>query len=130
MQRTRAAILALLSWGTPPESTGEEKARAGRTLFILSLCLIAMATFSQVQAWIYGWSGAGWTLGVEDLCLMAAVWFNRRGELEWATTIICFSELGCGLVVTSLFGIGFKDEGMLLFPLILVTAAILLNWRA
>src|ERR1039457_6009589 len=130
MQSPRAMIATLLAWGTPRESTDEDKARASRTLFILSLCLMAMDTFSQVQAWVYGWSGAGWTLGVEDLCMMAAVWFNRRGELEWATSIICFSELGCGLVVTSLFGIGFKDEGMLLFPLILVTAAILLNWRA
>ena len=130
MQRTRAAIVALLAWGTPSESTDEEKARASYTLFILSLCLIAMASFSLAQAWAYGWTGAAWTMGVEDLCLLTAVWFNRRGELEWATTIICFSELGCGLVVTSLFGAGFKDEGMLLFPLILVTAAILLNWRA
>jgi signal transduction histidine kinase len=130
MQRTRAAIVALLAWGTPSESTDEEKARASHTLFILSLCLIAMASFSLAQAWAYGWTGAAWTMGVEDLCLLTAVWFNRRGELEWATTIICFSELGCGLVVTSLFGAGFKDEGMLLFPLILVTAAILLNWRA
>ena len=130
MRRTRTAMAALLAWGTPPQSTDEDKARASRTLFVLSLCLIAMATFSLAQAWMYGWTGAAWTLGVEDLCLMAAVWFNRRGELEWATKIICLSELGCGLVVTSLFGIGFKDEGMLLFPLILVTAAILLDWRA
>lgn len=130
MQRTLAAIAAVLSWGTPPESTDDEKARASRTLFVLSLCLMAMATFSLVQAWAHDWTGAAWTLGAEVLCLMAALWFNRRGELEWATNIICFSELACGLVVTSLFGIGFKDEGMLLFPLILVTAAILLDWRA
>jgi signal transduction histidine kinase len=130
MKSPRAAIVALVAWGTPPDSGDEEKTRASRTLFVLSLCLIAMATFSLIQAWVYNWTGAAWTLGGEDLCLIAALWFNRRGELEWATNIICFSELGCGLAVTSLFGIGFKDEGMLLFPLILVTAAILLNWRA
>jgi len=130
MKRTRAAIAALLAWGTPRESTDEDKARASSTLFVLSLCLMAMATFSLAQSWAHGWTGAAWTMGVEDLCLLAAIWFNRQGELESATTIICFSELGCGLVATSLFGIGFKDEGMLLFPLILVTAATLLNWRA
>src|ERR1035438_9931371 len=129
MRKTRAAMAVLLAWGTPPQSTDDEKGRASRTLFVLSLCLMAMATFSLAQARIYGWTGAAWTLGVEDLCLMAAVWFNRRGGLEWATKIICLSELGCGLVVTSLFGAGFRDEGMLLFPLILVTAAILLDWR-
>ena len=130
MRKRRAVMAALLVWGTPPECTDEEKARASRTLFVLSLCLIAMATLSQAQAWIYGWTGAAWTQAAEDLCLVAAIWFNRRGELEWATKIICLSELACGLVATSLFGIGFKDEGMLLFPLMLVTAAILLDWRA
>ena len=50
MRRTRAAIVALLAWGTPSESTDEEKARASHTLFILSLCLIAMASFSLAQA--------------------------------------------------------------------------------
>ena len=48
MQRTRAMIATLLAWGTPRESTDEDKARASRTLFVLSLCLMAMDTFSQI----------------------------------------------------------------------------------
>jgi signal transduction histidine kinase len=113
-----------------PRFTDEEKTRAGRTLCFLSLGLMAMGAFSLVQAWHYGWTGAAWTLGGENLCLMAALGFNRLGEIEWATKIICFSELGCGLLLTSLFGPGFMDEAMLLFPLILVTAAVLLDWRS
>jgi two-component system sensor histidine kinase UhpB len=34
------------------------------------------------------------------------------------------------LVLISFFGVGFSDEGLLLFPLILVTAAVLLDWRS
>src|ERR1035438_7569453 len=34
------------------------------------------------------------------------------------------------LLLTSLFGPGFMDEAILLFPLILVTAAVLLDWRS
>ena len=113
-----------------PRFADEEKTRAGRTLCFLSLGLMAMGTFSLVQAWHYGWTGAAFTLGVENLCLIAALGFNRLGEIEWATRIICLSELVCGLLLTSLFGPGFTDEAMLLFPLILVTAAVLLDWRS
>jgi hypothetical protein len=120
----------LLTSALLPRFTDEEKTRAGRTLCFLSLGLMAMGSFSLVQAWHYGWTGAASTLGVENVCLIAALWFNRQGEIEWATKIICFSELGCGLLLTSLFGPGFSDEAMLLFPLILVTAAVLLDWRS
>ncbi len=71
-----------------------------------------------------------WTLGAENLILVAALWFNRRGEIQLATKIVCFSELGCVLLLTSVIGGGFKDEGMLLFPLIVVIAAILLDWNS
>ena len=120
----------MLIWALLPRFADEEKTRAGRTLCFLSLGLMAMGSFSLVQAWHYGWTGAAYTLGVENLCLIAALGFNRRGQIEWATRIICLSELGCGLLLTSLFGPGFSDEAMLLFPLILVTAAILLDWRS
>jgi signal transduction histidine kinase len=130
MGRTLAAPGKLWTRALLPRFTDEEKTRAGRTLGVLSLGLMAMGTFSLVQAWLYGWTGAAYTLGVENLCLMAALGFNRQGEIEWATKIICFSELGCGLLLTSLFGPGFSDEAMLLFPLILVTAAVLLDWRS
>lgn len=120
----------LWSWALLPRFTDEDKTRAGRTLCVLSLGLMAMGTFSLVQALHYGWTGAARTLGAENLCLIAALGFNRQGEIEWATKIICLSELGCGLLLTSLFGPGFKDEAMLLFPLILVTAAVLLDWRS
>jgi hypothetical protein len=131
----RAAILndslgKLWNWALVPRFTDEEKARAGRVVAFLSLGLMAMGAFSLVQAWHYGWTGAAYTLGIENLCLIAALGFNRLGQIELATKIICFGELGCGLLLTSLFGPGFSDEAMLLFPLILVTAAILLDWRS
>lgn len=130
----RAAILndsleKLRVWTSPPSFAGEERARASRTLFLLSLGLMATGAFSLAQAWVHHWMGTTWTEGVEELCLIAAFWFNRRGEVERATQVICFSELACGLVLISLFGVGFSDEGLLLFPLILVTAAVLLDWR-
>jgi len=76
-----------------PRFADEEKTRAGRTICFLSLGLIAMGGFSLVQSWYYGWTKGVWTLGAETLCLIAALWFNRRGEIESATKIICFSEL-------------------------------------
>ena len=91
---------------------------------------MAMGTFSLVEQWVHSWTGAAWTLGVENLCLIAALWCNRQGEIKWATRIICYSELACGLLLISRFGAGFKDDEMLLFPLILVSAAVLLDWHS
>jgi two-component system sensor histidine kinase UhpB len=99
-------------------------------LFFLSLGLMATAAFSLIQAWQHHWRGTACTYGAEELCLSAAIWLNRRGAVEWATRIICFSELACGLFLISYFGVGFSDEELLLFPLILVTAAVLLDWRS
>jgi signal transduction histidine kinase len=135
MRGTLAAILTdspgkLGTWALLPRFADEEQTRTARTLYVLSLSLMAMGTFSLVQAWAHRWTGAAYTLGFENLCLIAALWFNHRGEIEWATKIICFSELACGLLLTSRFGAGFRDEGMLLFPLILVSAAVLLDWRS
>ena len=109
---------------------GEEDIGTGRALYILAIGLLLMSSFSLVQSWIYGWTGAAFTLAGEILCLIAALWFTHRGKTLWATEIICGSELVCGLLLTSIFGPGFKDEAMLLFPLILVTAAVLLDWRS
>jgi signal transduction histidine kinase len=108
----------------------EEKARTRRTLVFLLLGLMVMAAFSLVQAWVHRWMGTARTYGAEELCLTAAFWLNRRGDAEWATKIICFSELACGLFLISHFGAGFSDEELLLFPVILVTAAVLLDWRS
>ncbi len=109
----RAAILndsleKLRVWTSPPSFAGEERARASRTLFLLSLGLMAMGAFSLAQAWVHHWMGTTWTEGVEELCLIAAFWFNRRGEVERATQVICFSELACGLVLISLFRCGIQ----------------------
>ncbi|MFY9723883.1 MAG: sensor histidine kinase [Bryobacteraceae bacterium] len=123
------SLAKLWAWMSPHSVVSEERARAGRTLALLSLGLMATGAFSLVQAWVYHWTGAAWTEATEELCLIAAVWLNRRGEVERAMQVICFSELACGLVLISLFGVGFSDEGLLLFPLILVTAAVLLDWR-
>lgn len=120
----------LRAWALPPSFADEEKTRVGRTLYVLSLGLMLMSTFSLAQSWVYGWMGAACTLGVENLCLIAALWFTHQGKTVWATKIICFSELVCGLLLTSVFGPGFKDEAILVFPLILVTAAVLLDWRS
>ena len=124
------SLVKLRAWVSPAGFAGEERARASRTLFFLLLGLMAMAAFSLVQAWAHRWMGTARTYGVEELCLIAAFWLNRRGEVEWATRIICFSELACGLFLISYFGAGFSDEEMLLFPLVLVTAAVLLDWRS
>src|ERR1019366_3390760 len=109
---------------------GEEDIGTGRALYILAIGLLLMSSFSLVQSWIYGWTGAAFTLAGEMLCLIAALWFTHQGKTLWATEIICGSELVCGLLLTSIFGPGFKDEAMLLFPLILVSAAVLLDWRS
>jgi hypothetical protein len=113
-----------------PAFADEEKSAAALTICILLLGLIAMGTVSLVDEWIHGWKGAAITLGVENLFLLAALWFNGHGEVEWATRITCFSELVCGLVLICKFGAGFRDEALLLFPLILVTAAVLLDWHS
>ena len=106
----------------------EERVRAGRMVFFVTLGLMTMAAFSLIQAWVHRWTGTARTYGAEELCLTGAIWLNRRGAVEWATRIVCFSELACGLFVISRFGVGFSDEELLLFPLILVTAAVLLDW--
>jgi len=115
---------------SPPSFASEESTRTSRTIFFLSLGLMATAAFSFIQAWAYHWTGAAGTLSFQELCLIAALLLNRRGEVEWATRIICFSELACGLVLISFFSAGFSDEGLMLFPLIIVAAAVLLDWRA
>ncbi len=124
------SLVKLRAWVSPAGFAGEERVRASRTLFFLLLGLMAMAAFSLVQAWAHRWMGTARTYGVEELCLIAAFWLNRLGEVEWATRIVCFSELACGLFVISVFGVGFSDEEMLLLPLALVTAAVLLDWRS
>jgi hypothetical protein len=86
----RTAILKdspgkLWTWALLPHFADEERTRAGRTLCVLSLGLMAMGAFSLVQAWLNGWTGAACTLAVENLFLIAALGFNRQGEIEWAT---------------------------------------------
>jgi signal transduction histidine kinase len=124
------SLVKLRARASPPSFAGEERAHASRTLFVLSLGLMVTAAVSLVQAWVRGWTGGAFTQGADELCLIAAVWLNRQGEVEWATKIICISELTCGLLIISFFGAGFSDEALLLFPLILVTAAVLLDWRS
>jgi len=116
--------------GASAGRSGKKSASANRTLALLSLCLMATAAFSLIQDWGHHWTGAACTQGAEELCLVVAFWLNRRGHVERATRIICLSELACGLVVISFYGAGFSDEDLLLFPLTLVTAAVLLNWRS
>jgi hypothetical protein len=120
-------LVKLRAWASPPSFAVEERVGPSRTLFFLVLGLMAMATLSLVQAWVRRWWGTACTLEVEELCLITAFWLNRRGEVEWATKIVCFSELACGLILISFFGAGFSDEGLMLFPLILITAAVLLG---
>jgi PAS domain S-box-containing protein len=106
-----------------------DKTRMRRTVHLLSLGLLAASTVSLAQALVFGWHDAAWTLSAGNLCLLAALWTNHRGHLELAAQIIAFSELACGLLLVW-FGWGFSDEEMLLFPLVLVIAAVLLHWRA
>lgn len=115
---------------SPPRFADDERTSITPTLYLISLGLMVMGTVSLVESWTQGWTGAAWTLAVENLCLIAALWLTHRGKLQWATKIICFSELACGLLLIGLFGAGFKDTGMQLFPLILVIAALLLEWRS
>jgi len=124
--------MKLTKWPRQPlfSRADEEKSTPALTLSIVSTGLMAMGSVSLLDEWIHGWIGAATTLGIENLFLLAALWFNRRGAIEQATRIICFSELACGLVLICKFGIGFRDEAMLLFPLMLVTAAVLLDWRS
>jgi signal transduction histidine kinase len=88
-----------------------------------------MSTISFVQSLIHHWTGASYTLAGGSLILALALWLASRGKMLAATLLICGGELASGLLLTSVFGPGFKDEAMLLFPLILVTAAVLLEWR-
>ncbi|MEO8594732.1 MAG: sensor histidine kinase [Candidatus Solibacter sp.] len=107
----------------PPRGADEN------ALYILSGGLLMMSSFSLVQSLLHRWMGAAWTLSGEILCLLAAMWFTRLGRTVWAALTICLSELICGLLLTSLFGPAFTDEAMLLFPLILVVAAVALDGR-
>jgi two-component system sensor histidine kinase UhpB len=120
----------LPAWIAPPAFADAAKTRAARTLHVLTVGLAVMGAISMLLEWSHHWKGAAYTLAVENLCLVAAFWFNRRGETEWATKIICFSELACAVLLITRYGVGLRDEEVLLFPLMLVTAAVLLNWRA
>jgi signal transduction histidine kinase len=101
-----------------------------RTLFFLALGLMAAAGFSLLQAWLHRWNGTAFTYCAEEVCLAGALWLNRRGAVQWATVLLCLSELACSLFLIAYYGVGFSDEELLLFPLILVTAAVLMEWRA
>jgi signal transduction histidine kinase len=111
----------------PPD---EERTRAWQAIVVLSLGLIAIGTYEFVDEWIHNWHDAAYTLGVENLFLIAAFWLNLRGQMEWAVRIICVSELASVLLLTFVFGVGLTDSDVLLFPMILVTAAVLLDWRS
>jgi len=112
-----------------PGAIGEPQTGHRRTLYTITCGLLLMSAFSLAQSLIHHWAGAVYTLSGEILCLMAALLFTRSGRTVWATMIVCVSELICGLLLTSVYGPGFKDEAMLLFPLILVAAAVLMEWR-
>ena len=112
-----------------PGMVGEPHAGDRRALYILNFGLLLMSAFSLTQSLLHAWTGAAYTLTGEILCLAAALWFTRSGRTAWATMTICVSELVCGLLLTSVYGPSFKDEAMLLFPLILVAAAELMEWR-
>ena len=106
-----------------------DRSRLRRTVHLLSLGLIAASSFSLGQAVYHRWYQAAWTLAAGMLSLLAGLWANRRGRIEVAAWIVAVSQLLCGLVLVS-FGGGFADEEMLLFPLVLVIAAVLFSWRA
>ena len=112
-----------------PATAGDLQTGDRRALYTLTCGLLLMSAFSLAQSWIYEWTGAVYSLAGELFCLLAALWFIHSGRTFWATMIICVSELICGLLLTSVYGPGFKDEAMLLFPLILVAAAVLMEWR-
>jgi hypothetical protein len=64
--RKRAILIdslgKLWAWVFLPGFADEEKSRAASTLYVLSLSLMAMGTFSLVEEWVHSWTGAAWTL--------------------------------------------------------------------
>jgi PAS domain S-box-containing protein len=119
---------------SPPESpqaaSGADTARLSRTLRLLALgCLVAVAPSLFFDALVWR-PAAVCTLAGQELLLLAALWLNWRGRVAAATTLITFSLLGCAAILVSISRHGVHDPAMLMFPALLVVAAMLLGWRA
>ncbi len=112
------------------DPSGGEAARLSRILQVLVVgCLVAVVP-SLSSAVIVWRPAAVTTLVVEELLLCFALWLNWRGRVAAATNLITFSLLGCAALLVSVSRHGVHDPAVLMFPALLVVAAMLLGWRA
>ncbi len=116
-------------WLRPPVSNDEERNWSGRVLHIICLCLIPGLSIALVHnAWA-GATSAVLTLLAEMVCVALAFALNRTGRLNLAAGLLVSSFLITSTVLLSTSGFGFHDPALMIFPTLLVTAAVLLDRR-
>ncbi len=60
----------------------------------------------------------------QEICMLAALWLNRSGRLEWAAGVAALGVLASAMLMVGGSADGFHDVGLLILPGVLFAAAL------
>ena len=123
----RGLLLRWWVWLAPPHSCDEEQMRIGRAVRLLAVSGVLGIVPPLLLQWLHGWMEEFWTLAGTELALLGAIWLNHREYVQWAARTLTFTAVVCSAGLVYFSGQGYHDLSLLLFPVILVIAALLLS---
>jgi PAS domain S-box-containing protein len=118
----------LIGLVTPPSHLDEEAERVSHAVAITACALMAITVFPLLRSLRQGWADTSWVLGISMASLVVTIWMNRKGRSFAAARLLSLQMLAAALLLIHFSVHGFRDLALLLFPAILVVAALLLEW--
>jgi len=120
IQRLRSVL-------TAPIFADEESTRLGRLVHIIGLVLGLSGFISLASNALAGYWTVVWALAFAEGCALLVLWFNYRGWQKTAFHLLILGLLGTATYLIYTSGEGFRDVAILVYPSILVVAALLLR---
>lgn len=118
----------LVRFLSPPHFEDEEKNRIARILYVLMLTLFVAALIIGIVEAVAGSLSTVPVIVVGCSLLLGVLWLAKRGNLQAASMFLLLIMTGMVTVLLSI-GQGVHDIGMILYPIIIIIAALLLDRR-
>ena len=111
---------------SPPTFTDEVKQLKARILYIILLLLLLSAVVVIGVSALFGSTHILLIVSCGLLPVLLSLFLTRRGQLEGAAFLILLSLMGI-IFLLQYFGQGVHDIAMMLYPVVIILAALLLN---
>ena len=118
----------LIRFFSPPQFEDEEKNRIARILYVLLLTLFVAALVIGFVEAVAGSPSSVPVIAMGSSLLLGVLWLTKQGKLQAASMFLLMIMTGMVTVLLSI-GQGVHDIGMILYPTIIIIAALLLDRR-